>query len=116
RGFYSNVGKSRTLDLKLTERHRGLVVINLAAVIFGGSALIGEMKVSPWWIVAVRACFATLTLGVIAFIKKESFRFSQSHAWAFLITGSILAFHWVTFFMSVQMAGVAVATVTFAAF
>ncbi len=99
-----------------SRRTQGLIAINIAAVIFGTAALYGKLNVSPFWIVAVRSFFASFVLagvchamGCLAYPKRHHLR-------PLLLTGTILGIHWVTFFLSVQWSGVAIATLTFAAF
>ncbi|MGB9152800.1 MAG: DMT family transporter [Alphaproteobacteria bacterium] len=100
----------------LSSRAQGLVAVNIAAVIFGSAALYGKLDVSPFWIVCVRAVFAAIALAVFGFYKRD-IGLPPRNQWLVIIgTGVILAIHWLTFFASVQMAGVAVATLTFAAF
>lgn len=95
----------------------GLIAINLAAVIFGSAALFGKLDVSPFWIVAMRGIFAVLTLLLVGFIRGGLVRpKSSEQIQSLIITGVLLAAHWLTFFASVQMAGIAIATLTFAAF
>lgn len=99
----------------LSSRAEGVLAINLAAVIFGSAALFGKLNVSPFWIVALRAGFAALTLGLLGGFKLG--RVLPISFWIRLaLSGALLALHWLTFFMSVQWAGVAVATLTFATF
>ncbi len=93
-----------------------LAAVNLAAIVFGSTALFGKLAVSPVWIVAGRGAFAGLTLLAFAFIRRADFRLSHAEAMKTVGTGALLALHWVTFFISVQQAGVAVATLTFATF
>lgn len=99
-----------------SRRMQGLIAINIAAVIFGTAALFGKLNVSPFWIVAVRSFFASLALAAVC-------RAMDCLAWPtrpqirpLVLTGTILGIHWVTFFLSVQWSGVAIATLTFAAF
>lgn len=103
------------------EKIEGLVAINIAAVIFGSAALFGKMDISPFWIVALRAGFAALALYFVAKTKKEpAITFltpAEKHLTKnVLMSGLILAFHWLSFFAAVQWGGVALATLTFAAF
>ncbi len=103
------------------EKIEGLVAINIAAIIFGSAALFGKMDISPFWIVALRSGFAALTLYIVAKIKKEpAITFltpAEKHLTKnVLMSGIILAFHWLTFFTAVLWGGVALATLTFAAF
>ncbi len=93
-----------------------LAAVNLAALIFGSTALFGKLNVSPAWIAGGRGVFAALMLLVLAALWRASLRLRRD-AWAgTVITGILLALHWLTFFISVQESGVAVATLTFATF
>jgi len=93
-----------------------LAAVNLAALIFGSTALFGKLDVSPAWIAGGRGAFAALMLCVLGIVWRSSFRLRRD-AWSgTVITGILLALHWLTFFISVQEAGVAVATLTFATF
>lgn len=99
----------------LSTRAQGVLAINCAAVIFGTAALYGKLDVSPFWIVAMRAGFAALTLGALGGYKVGLT--PSALPWSVLgASGFLLAIHWLAFFASVQLAGVAVATLTFATF
>lgn len=100
----------------LSPRTRGIVAINLAAVIFGTAALYGKLDVSPFWIVAMRAGFGTLSLGLLGAFTASLRAFPIASSGRLVLSGALLAAHWLTFFVSVQQAGVAVATLTFATF
>lgn len=101
--------------LGLSSQAEGLIAINVAAVIFGLAALYGKLDVSPFWIVTMRSGFGAITLALIARYKSKP-RISSSSLGIIAISGLLLAMHWLTFFASVQLAGVAVATLTFATF
>ncbi|WP_413584658.1 DMT family transporter [Bdellovibrio sp. HCB274] len=95
----------------------GLIAINLAAIIFGTAALFGELHVSPFWIVGCRAGFASLALIIVGMVRGELHPRSTAKDWRlFLLTGVLLTTHWLTFFASVQLAGIPIATLTFASF
>ncbi|MGN6483772.1 MAG: DMT family transporter [Thermomicrobiales bacterium] len=97
-------------------RMEGLIAINVAAVIFGTAGLYGTIDASPFWIVAVRAAFAALTLAAVAGARGQ-WRFPDRDLWRpLVVSGSILAAHWLSFFASVKLAGVALATVTVVSF
>lgn len=96
---------------------QGVIAINLAAVIFGTAALYGKLNVSVFWIVAFRAGFGAVTLALFGGSKTlHSLFAARPYLWPFAVSGFLLALHWLTFFASVQLAGVAVATLTFATF
>lgn len=93
-----------------------LAAINLAAVIFGSTALFGRLDVSPVWIVVVRGAFAALAIGAIALARRAPLLLPSGLLGGVAFAGGLLVVHWVTFFFSVQLANVAVATLTFATF
>lgn len=99
---------------KQNEHIKALIAINIAAVIFGSAALYGKMDVSPIWIVAIRGIFASVTLLIVGLIRKEIQK--PSRITGLIATSAILSIHWLTFFYSVQLSGIAIATLTFAAF
>lgn len=100
----------------LSAQAQGVLAINAAAVIFGTAALYGKLNVSPFWIVAARAGFAALALALIGAYRRNLRSVATSDWKALFLSGLLLAAHWLTFFISVQQAGVAVATLTFATF
>lgn len=100
----------------LSARAQGVLAINIAAVIFGTAALYGKLDVSPFWIVAARAGFAASALALIGAYRRDLRGVAASSWKALMLSGLLLAAHWLTFFVSVQQAGVAVATLTFATF
>jgi drug/metabolite transporter (DMT)-like permease len=100
----------------LSAQAQGVFAINVAAVIFGTAALYGKLDVSPFWIVGSRAGFAALALALIGAYRRD-LRGVPASSWKALgLSGVLLGAHWLTFFVSVQQAGVAVATLTFATF
>jgi drug/metabolite transporter (DMT)-like permease len=99
----------------VSEHTKGLLAINVAAVIFGSAALYGKLNVSPFWIVSMRGVFASITLFLIGTARKEIV-YPLTNFKLLAVTGVILSLHWLTFFLSVQLSGVAIATLTFAAF
>jgi len=103
----------------MSERIKGLIAINIAALIFGSAALYGKLDISPVWIIGVRAVFASSALLLVGLVRREVRSPASGVAFPFrslMLTGVILSLHWLTFFYSVQLSGVAVATLTFAAF
>lgn len=95
----------------------GLIAINLAAIIFGTAALFGKLDVSPLWIVAMRGIFAAISLVLFGLARGGLVPLKNTKQYGMVfLTGAILAIHWLTFFLSVQLSGVAIATLTFATF
>jgi len=102
----------------LSPRAQGLVAINVTALVFGSAALFGKLPVSPFWIVAIRSLFAAAALTVwVRLASARRLGRIPRELWPTAVSsGVILAAHWLTFFAVVQLAGVAVATLTFASF
>ena len=100
----------------LSRKNQGLIAINIAAVIFGSAALYGRLPVSPFWIVAMRALFAAAGLLAVGLARSSVRKLPRGLLKSIVATGVLLAIHWVTFFLSVQWGGVAIATLTFAGF
>lgn len=95
----------------------GLIAINLAAIIFGTAALYGKLDISPFWIVIMRGTFASIAIAAVGLLSGGlGLVPTIPQLRGLLVTGILLAIHWVTFFESVQLAGVAIATLTFAVF
>lgn len=102
----------------LTPRAQGLIAINVTALVFGSAALFGKLPLSPFWIVAIRSLFAATALTVwVRLGPARRLGRIPRELWPIAVSsGAILAAHWLTFFAVVQLAGVAVATLTFATF
>lgn len=96
-----------------------LGALHIGALMFGLTGVFGKLAAaSPAVIVFGRAVFAVLALAVFA-------RFASRTRWQelrgrdarrLLLGGLLLAGHWVSFFISVKVAGVAIATLGFASF
>jgi drug/metabolite transporter (DMT)-like permease len=97
----------------LSPRARGLIAINVAAVIFGSAALFGKLPISPVWIVFARALLAAATLLVVNLIQRTPWRIGTQDLKDLTVSGAALALHWLGFYATVQWSGVAVATLTF---
>ena len=89
-----------------------------AALLFGLTGIFGALiAAEPSVITFGRAAFAVCALAVFALLQKLPRRALTLYQMGFLlITGLLLATHWVTFFIAVKTGGVAVATLGFASF
>tara|TARA_Y100001951_G_scaffold79682_1_gene67523 strand:- start:3855 stop:4700 length:846 start_codon:yes stop_codon:yes gene_type:complete len=90
--------------------HVGALAVGLAGI-FGKLALAGAVV-----IVFGRALFAVLSLAPVARRRNDERRPSARQVVQLLGSGLLLCGHWLTFFESVKVAGVAVATLGFASF
>jgi len=108
----------------LLTRLQSLFAIHFVAILFGATGIFGVLIQADAMIITLgRAFFAVLALFALSrlFGLKESQQCAgvaswRDHPWSFLVSGAMLAVHWVTFFYSVKVGGVAVATLGFASF
>lgn len=100
-------------------RHRALTYIHIAAILFGLTGVFGELiQASAAVITLGRAVFAVISLGLFARMRRRPLLGALTPAQLFVlvIAGALLAAHWVTFFISVKVGGIAIATLGFASF
>lgn len=100
-------------------RQRALVYIHIAAVLFGLTGVFGELiQASAALITLGRALFAVVALLGFSRLQRRPLFTSLTPAQLFMliIAGCLLAAHWVTFFISVKVGGIAIATLGFASF
>lgn len=98
---------------------RALAYIHIAAVLFGLTGVFGEViQASAALITLGRAFFAVVTLVGFSRLQRKRLFTSLTPAQLFMliVAGSLLAVHWVTFFISVKIGGIAIATLGFASF
>ena len=95
-----------------------LLSVHLAVLLFGLAGLFGKwVDLSPTWIVLGRTTFAAVFLGGMMRWRKESWLPPQARDRRLMIlSGAMLAFHWVAFFASIQLSTVAIGLLTFSSF
>lgn len=96
-----------------------LGALHIGALMFGLTGVFGKLAAaSPAVIVFGRAAFAVLALAFFArFASRTRWqRLRVQDGWRLLLGGLLLAGHWVSFFVAVKVAGVAIATLGFASF
>ncbi|MBD8189528.1 DMT family transporter [Pseudomonas viridiflava] len=96
-----------------------LLALHIGALLFGLSGVLGKLAhASPSVIVFGRAAFAAAALAVFArFVGSTSWKpLSRASGARLVLSGVLLSLHWVSFFIAVKVAGVAVATLGFASF
>lgn len=96
-----------------------MLKIHLAVFLFGFAGLFGKfLSCSPFIIVLGRTSFAAIAL--FAYAKMVSgtrlLSIDNTSFAALILQGILLAAHWVTFFLAIQTASVAVGLVTFSSF
>ncbi len=94
------------------------LAIHFTALLFGLTGIFGELiKASATLITAGRASFATLAL--LVFIRHSGHRLKNpgpGQLPILLLAGILLALHWISFFVAIKIAGIAIATLGFASF
>jgi drug/metabolite transporter (DMT)-like permease len=99
--------------------HRtALGALHIGALLFGLTGVFGKLaQAAPAIIVFGRAVFAVLALALFARIAQRAWQPLLAQDWRRLLLGGVLlAGHWVSFFIAVKVAGVAIATLGFASF
>ncbi|AHV93652.1 DMT family transporter [Bordetella holmesii] len=100
-------------------RQRALVYIHVAAVLFGLTGVFGELIQAGAAVITLgRALFAVASLAFFARVQRRSLLgvLTPVQLFVLVISGALLAGHWVTFFISVKVGGIAIATLGFASF
>ena len=99
--------------------NKGIIQIHIAVFLFGFAGLFGKfLSCSPLYIVFGRTFFAFMALFLYAkFVSKTKLSISSKNSGLFFILqGILLAVHWWSFFLSIQISSVAVGLVTFSTF
>lgn len=95
-----------------------IVLLHLAVMLFGFSAVLGQFVSAPAVIIAGgRVIFSSIALLIFSLVTKASLKLRSKKDYGIaLFTGVVLAVHWTTFFQSIQSSSVAIGTITFSAF
>ncbi|OWW19909.1 DMT family transporter [Noviherbaspirillum denitrificans] len=96
----------------------GLTQIHLAVLLAGGAGLFAKLlAVSPAVLTAGRTVFGSIALLLFALVTKASLRPASAKDLVLLaLSGAILAFHWFTFFLAIQVSTVAIGLLAFSTF
>jgi len=99
-------------------KQRSLFEIHTAVFLFGLAGLFGKwISLSPTIIVLGRVFFASLALGFILLLTKESLKITPGKNYFLLFfMGLILSIHWIAFFKSIQVSTVAIGLLSYSSF
>ena len=93
----------------MNERKRSLLLVHVAIVFLGGTGLFSKLIELPAIdIIAYRSLLAAICLLIILTVSKNTIRIDNiKHLGLMLIAGLLLGIHWVSFFHSMQISGIA---------
>jgi len=96
----------------------GLLELHSAVFLFGLAGLFGKwLNLPPMAIVFGRTALASLALAAVLMIMRQPVaRHWRAIPGWLVLSGAVLAFHWATFFHSIQVSTVAVGVLTFSTF
>ncbi len=102
----------------MTNRFYDLLAIHVAVFLFGAAGLFGKsLDLPPTLIVFGRVLFASLALTLAVLLLRVEIRIRHGRDLAgFLLLGTILVVHWITFYHSIQISTVATGLLTFSTF
>ena len=102
----------------MTDHTKNLLQIHIAVVLFGLAGLFGRLVEQPAVIITLgRVFFASISMFLLFKSRGTDIRLlSRSDYLILAAAGVILAFHWSSFFISVQVSTVAIAVLTFSTY
>lgn len=96
---------------------REIIYLHIAVMLFGLAGVIGKFVSVPAILVTFgRVFFSSIFLLIIILIKKDNWKLKKRDYSYVIVAGIILAIHWFTFLQAIQIATVAIGTITFATF
>lgn len=96
-----------------------LGALHIGALMFGLTGVFGKLAAASAAVIVLgRAGFAVIALAGFAALSRRTrwYSLTLKDARSLLISGGLLAAHWMSFFVAVKVAGVAIATLGFASF
>lgn len=94
-------------------RIKNYLLLHFIVFIWGFTAILGALiSVDAIPLVWYRMLIAVGFIAIYFIVRKRSFRIDKKAAIRFLVTGIIIAVHWITFFKAIKVSNVSVALVT----
>ena len=92
---------------------KNYLLLHLIVFIWGFTAILGALiSIDAIPLVWYRMTLAVLFIIIYFLIKKKSFRIDTKSLFKFLITGVIIALHWIFFFKAIKVSNISFALVT----
>ena len=87
--------------------------LHLIVFIWGFTAILGKLiSIDAIPLVWFRMLLASFFIAAYFLIKKKSFELDKKSLFKFLLSGILIALHWITFFKAIKVSNVSVALVT----
>ncbi|NVK51766.1 MAG: EamA family transporter, partial [Flavobacteriaceae bacterium] len=87
--------------------------LHLIVFIWGFTAILGALiSIDAVPLVWYRMLLAVVFIGCYFLVTKKDFRIDKKSLLKFLLTGTLIALHWITFFKAIKVSNVSVALVT----
>lgn len=87
--------------------------LHFIVFIWGFTAVLGALiSIDAIPLVWYRMLLAVVFIAVYFLIRNKSFSIDKKSIWKFVLTGIIIALHWITFFKAIKVSNVSVALVT----
>jgi drug/metabolite transporter (DMT)-like permease len=99
----------------MNDQKQSLIYLHIAVFLFGGTALFSKLIALPALDITVyRTGIAAIVLFVLLSLQKKKITLANSKDYAIAcLLGVVVGIHWVTYFASMQMAGVTVGIIAF---
>lgn len=90
-------------------QNKSLWLLQLVVLIFGFTAILGKLiSIESEILVWYRMLLATLSLIVFALLKRKSLRMNKQGLISSIVTGFIVAAHWIFFFEAIKQSNVSI--------
>ncbi|PQJ81278.1 DMT family transporter [Polaribacter glomeratus] len=97
----------------LENKLKNYLLLHLIVFIWGFTAILGALiTIDAIPLVFFRMGLAVLFIAIFFLVKKKSFYLDKTGLLKFLVTGIIIATHWIFFFKAIKVSNVSVALVT----
>lgn len=95
------------------EKLKNYLHLHFIIFIWGFTAILGALiSINAIPLVWYRMLIASVFLFFFIWFKKKSFQISRGNLIRFIVGGTIIALHWITFFLSIKTSNVSVALIT----
>ncbi len=97
----------------LENKFKNYLLLHFIVFIWGFTAILGKLiSIESIPLVWYRMAIGVLFITVYFIVKKRSFKITSKAALSFLISGIIIAVHWITFFEAIKVSNISIALVT----